>query len=143
MKVDDIANRCGVCIRPLDESLCQNFSGMASIDKASGDKVIYYNPNESANRQQFTIAHELGHHVLGHTMYGDMFRDIFKDGIYHPEEVVANSFATEILMPFRAVLRLAGSKGFKTEYDLAVLFNLSIDAVHWKLVNLGIIDNGR
>lgn len=143
VKVDDIANRCGICIRPLDESLCQNFSGMASLDKDSGDKVIYYNPNESANRQRFTIAHELGHHVLGHTVYGDMFRDNFKDGIYHPEEVAANSFAAEILMPSRAVLRLAGSKGFKTEYDLAVLFNVSIDAVHWKLVNLGIIDNGR
>lgn len=48
VKVDDIANRCGICIRHLDESLCQNFSGMASIDKDSGDKVIYYNPNESA-----------------------------------------------------------------------------------------------
>ena len=35
------------------------------------------------------------------------------------------------------------SKGFKTDYDLAVLFNVSIDAVHWKLVNLGIIYNGR
>lgn len=138
VKVDDIAKRCGILIRPLDESLCQNFSGIASIDK-----VIYYNQNESANRQRFTIAHELGHHVLGHTMYGDMFRDIFKDGIYHPKEVAANSFAAEILMPFRAVLRLAGSKGFKTEYDLAVLFNVSIYAVHWKLVNLGIIDNGR
>ena len=33
VKVDDIANRCGICIRPLDESLCQNFSGMASLDK--------------------------------------------------------------------------------------------------------------
>ena len=42
VKVDDIANRCGICIRPLDESLCQNFSGMASLDKDSGDKVIYY-----------------------------------------------------------------------------------------------------
>ena len=60
VKVDDIANRCGICIRPLDESLCQNFSGMASLDKDSG------------------------HHVLGHTMYGDMFRDNFKDGICHP-----------------------------------------------------------
>lgn len=39
-------------------------------------------------------------------------------------------------MPSRAVLRLAGSKGFKTEYDLAVLFNVSIDAVHWKLVSI-------
>ena len=58
VKVDDIANRCGVYILPLEDSLCQNYSGMASIDKDSGKKVIYYNPNESENRQRFTIAHE-------------------------------------------------------------------------------------
>lgn len=143
VKVDDIANRCGVCILPLEDSLCLNYSCMASIDKDSGKKVIYYNPNESENRQRFTIALELGHHMLGHTLFGIMLRDNFKDGIYHPEEVAANSFAAEILMPSRAILRLAGSKGFRTEYDLAVLFNVSIEAIHWKLVNLGIISNGR
>lgn len=143
VKVVDITNRCGVCIRPLAESLCQNFSGIASVDQDTGKHVIYCNPYESANRQRFTIAHELGHHVLGHTMYGDRYIDNFKDDIYQPDENAANSFAAEIIMPSRAVLRLAGSKGFKTEYDLAVLFDVSIDAVHWKLVNLGIIDNGR
>lgn len=139
VKVDDIANRYGACILPFEDSLCLNYSGMASIDKDSGKKVIYYNPNESENRQRFTIAHELGHHMLGHTLFGNMFRDDFKDGIYHHEEVAANSFATEILMPSRAILRLAGSKEVRTEYDLAVLFNVSIEAIHSKLVNLGII----
>lgn len=125
VKVDDIANRCGVCILPLEDSLWLNYSGMASIDKDSWKKVIYYyNPNESENRQSFTIAHELGHHMLGHTLFGNMFRDNFKDGIYHPEEVAAHSFAAEVLMPSRAILRLAGSKKFRTEYDLAVLFNV-------------------
>lgn len=61
-----------------------------------------------------------------------------RKNIYHPEDVATNSFAAEILMPSRAILRLAGSKGFRTEYDLAVLFNVSIEAIHWKLVNRGI-----
>lgn len=61
-----------------------------------------------------------------------------RKNIYHPEDVATNSFAAEILMPSRAILRLAGSKGFRTEYDLAVLFNFSIEAIHWKLVNRGI-----
>lgn len=74
---------------------------------------------------------------------GNMFRDNYKDGIYHPEEVGANSFVAEILMPSRAVLRPAGSKEGRTEYDLAGLFNVSIEAIHWKLVNLGIISNGH
>lgn len=61
-----------------------------------------------------------------------------RKNIYHPEDVATNSFAAEILMPSRAILRLAGSKEFRTEYDLAVLFNVSIEAIHWKLVNRGI-----
>lgn len=61
-----------------------------------------------------------------------------RKNIYHPEDVATNSFAAEILMPSRAILRLAGSKRFRTEYDLAVLFNVSIEAIHWKLVNRGI-----
>lgn len=81
--------------------------------------------------------------MLGHTLFGNEFRDNFKDGIYRPENVVANSFAAEILMPSRAILSLAGSKGFRTDYDLAVLFNVSIEAILWKLVNLGIISNGH
>ncbi len=43
-------------------------------------------------------------------------------------------------MPSKAVLRLAGSKVSRTEYDLAVLFNVSIEAVDWKLRYLKIID---
>lgn len=43
-------------------------------------------------------------------------------------------------MPSKAVLRLAGSKVSRTEYDLAVLFNVSIKAVDWKLRYLKIID---
>lgn len=36
-------------------------------------------------------------------------------------------------MPSATVLRLAGSKVGRTEYDLAILFNISIEAVDWKL----------
>lgn len=43
-------------------------------------------------------------------------------------------------MPSKAVLRLAGSTLYRTEYDLAVLFNVSIEAVDWKLRYLNIID---
>lgn len=43
-------------------------------------------------------------------------------------------------MPSAKVLRLAGSKVGRTEYDLAILFNISIEAVDWKLRYLHIID---
>lgn len=140
VKVDDIASRLGVTIRPLDEDLCKDYSGLAFIDSTTGDKLIYYNQCESFNRQRFTIAHELGNLVLEHTVFKDKFYDDFKGNFDDPFEKEANLFASEILMLSAAVLRLAGSKVVRTEHDLAVLFNVSIEAVDWKLRYLHIIE---
>lgn len=140
VKVDDIASRLGVIIRPLDEELCQNYSGLAYVDSTTGLKHIYYNQSESFNRQRFTKAHELGHLVLEHTVFKDKFYDDFKSDFDDPFEKEANIFASEILMPSKAVLRLAGSNVGRSEYDLAVLFNVSIEAVDWKLRYLNIVE---
>lgn len=140
VKVDDIASRLGVIIRALDEELSKNYSGLAYIDSATGLKHIYYNQRESFNRQRFTKAHELGYLVLEHTVFKDKFYDDFKGDFDDPFEKEANIIASEILMPSKAVLRLAGSKVSRTEYDLAGLFNVSIEAVDWKLRYLKIID---
>lgn len=54
VKVDDIASRLGVTIRPLDEDLCKDYSGFAFVDSTTRLKHIYYNQSESFNRQRFT-----------------------------------------------------------------------------------------
>ncbi len=43
VKVDDIASRLGVTIRPLDEDLCKDYSGFAFVDSTTRLKHIYYN----------------------------------------------------------------------------------------------------
>lgn len=78
VKVDDIASRLGVTIRPLDEDLCKDYSGFAFVDSTTRLKHIYYNQSESFNRQRFTKAHELGYLVLEHTVFKDKFYDDFK-----------------------------------------------------------------
>jgi Zn-dependent peptidase ImmA (M78 family) len=53
-------------------------------------------------RQRFTVAHEFGHHVLGHRQRVDPVGDVFgapKD----PDEVAANYFAGAFLAPVAAV----------------------------------------
>lgn len=125
VKVDDIASRLGVIIKPLDEDLCKDYSGVAFVDSTTGLNLIYYNQSESFNRQRFTKALELGHLVLEHTVFKDKFYDDFKGDLDDPFEKETNIFASEILMPSKAVLRLAGSSLYRTEYDLAVLFNVS------------------
>ncbi len=138
--VDDLACRCGIYIKPLNEHLSKRYSSKATLENESGKKIIYYNPTESEIRQRFTLAHELGHHLLGHTRYKNEYRDNFTEKPDNLFDIEANLFAVEILMPSGAILRLAGSKGCRTEYDLAVLFNVSLEAMHWKLIYLGIID---
>ena len=110
VKVDDIASRLGVTIRPLEEDLCKDYSGLAYVDSKTGLKHIYYNQCESFNRQRFTIAHELGHLVLEHTVFKDKFYDDFKGDFDDPFEKEANIIPSEILMPSKAVLRLAGGQ---------------------------------
>lgn len=101
--IEKIAQDYGVTIQyaPFDDAL----SGMAFIK--DGKSIIGVNSLHHPNRQRFTIAHELGHHV--------MHQRILRNGIHVDKtvlkrdkvsaegidltEIEANAFAAEILMP--------------------------------------------
>ena len=82
-----------------DEST-QNVSGAVNHRQ----KKIYINCQDSARRQMFTLAHEIGHIALHGESNGD-FVDFRSDSPNDNRETEANSFAGELLMPenhFRA-----------------------------------------
>ncbi|WXT44230.1 ImmA/IrrE family metallo-endopeptidase [Salmonella enterica subsp. enterica serovar Infantis] len=60
-----LAKAWGARVEALEESAYNNdgLSGLAVIKK--GVHRIYFDSSEHSNRQRFTVAHELGHHVLG------------------------------------------------------------------------------
>ena len=107
-------------------------------DKQKG--VIYVRAKEPPRRQRFTIAHEIGHCV--------MHRDIHKNGIlenidmfrnpnnHSPEEVEANEFAANILMP-EDLVRTMWWRWGSTEI-LASIFKVSLSAISYRLYNLGL-----
>jgi Zn-dependent peptidase ImmA (M78 family) len=67
-----------------------------------GQPFIFTNGIHIPVRQRFTLAHELGHHVLGHRQRVDASQDVFgrpRD----PDEVAANYFAGAFLAPRTAV----------------------------------------
>lgn len=63
--------------------------------------VIFYNDTiDNPGRIRFTIAHEIGHCLLGHNKKGHtVYRNSEIDNNNEPEETAANIFARDILMP--------------------------------------------
>lgn len=103
-------------------------------------------------RQRFTIAHELGHLALhpGKVLIVDpsvrvnLRNEVSSLGTDF-EEIQANVFAAELLMPRTLITRLvpelasATSSHENTVTSLAGLFQVSKEAMSYRLINLGIL----
>ncbi len=61
--------------------------------------------------QRYTAAHELGHHVMGHELGIDSERNITRWTSLNTQELGAQMFAAEFLMPIAAVNAAASSLG--------------------------------
>jgi len=149
--VDAVAQTYNVTIQR--QVLEEEVSGILVI---KGERaVIAVNGNHHPNRQRFTIAHELGHYLL-HREASSVFIDattvFFRDQRSSEgtkwQEVEANSFAAELLMPTIAlteVLRDQVGEHLLDELDDAVIrrlaahFGVSIQALTVRLVRLGFI----
>jgi len=132
--VRKLAERCGVLV--IDRQFEDALSGL--IIEAAEGAVIAVNDEHAAVRQRFTIAHELGHHLLGH--HDEFHIDVGGSEHGHPpgydwrNERAANEFAAELLMPSRLVDQ-AHSSGRES---LAQLFEVSALAMDYRLRNLGL-----
>jgi Zn-dependent peptidase ImmA (M78 family) len=127
---------------PLEDDL----SGMAFIKDGIG--IIGVNALHHPNRQRFTAAHELGHHVLHaadiqkavHVDKG--FRVLLRDDVssqgIDPLEIEANAFASELLMPRELLASALDASGLDIEDDagievLAKKFRVSASAMRFRL----------
>jgi Zn-dependent peptidase ImmA (M78 family) len=120
-----------------------------------GRILIGINSRNSPKRQRFTIAHELGHWLLheGQPLIVDQSIMINKrNGVSSQatdaQEIEANRFAAELLMPQRfitdAVKRVIASRISSREElvtSLARDFDVSNDAMGWRLINLGMLSS--
>ncbi|WP_297848796.1 ImmA/IrrE family metallo-endopeptidase [uncultured Desulfovibrio sp.] len=103
----------------------------------NGGPLITYNPMESHVRQRFTIAHELGHHVLEHGVSDRDTPANFTMTSSDPKEVEANKFAADLLMPSQFVQAVVEVKNIRSLRQLSHLFNVSTAAMGYRLRNLG------
>jgi Zn-dependent peptidase ImmA (M78 family) len=140
--VEVIARQLGITVQvvPLDDHL----SGMSFVQH--GHAVIVVNSSHHPNRQRFTLAHELAHHVLHkdyltqnvHVDTAVLTRNERSSTGVDSKEVQANAFAAELLMP-QAQLRRLGRVDVNDDTKLAELarrFKVSPSAMAIRLENL-------
>jgi Zn-dependent peptidase ImmA (M78 family)/DNA-binding XRE family transcriptional regulator len=137
VQVGALAKRCG--IRVLEWDFGSEISGLL-LDLDSGP-AIGFNGSQTPGRQRFTVAHELGHHLLSHhdnfhidlasaTALGEAANYSWRD------ERAANDFAAELLMP--AAMVVAAVREQPSLDDLAEMFDVSRAAMGFRLINLGL-----
>lgn len=131
-----IADELGITVQELDFS--QDISG-AIWSRPGVGTTIAVNKNDNKRRKRFTVAHELGHSYLRQdkSNYSSVdYRDSESTSGDNPTEVFANSFAAALLMPQDEVRRLFG-RGL-SPIDLAGEFDVSVEAMSWRLENLNL-----
>ncbi|WP_237212014.1 ImmA/IrrE family metallo-endopeptidase [Rothia nasimurium] len=121
--------------RRLDDQL-GDISGM--IVKEPGQPAqILINKRDSAERQRFTWAHELGHLAERTTLAKDFdysFIDLRKPGNYNIHEFYADEFAGSLLMPASKIDEL--QKEGKSLVQMARFFGVSLPAMSMRLHRL-------
>lgn len=104
------------------------------INFLNGEKIVIgYNQNVGYFRKRFTIAHELGHFLLGHLVANHRIN--FEDN--NLEDIEANQFAAELLIPLQFIRE--DFKNNQNIKELSVKYLVSEEAMGWKLYDQKII----
>lgn len=112
-----------------------------------GRPFIFLNGAQPVPRQRFTLAHELGHHRLGHSAVVDGVKEV--DGRSdEPLEQQANAFAGEFLAPERALRGWVEANGnplivLPVLVRLASWFGISVPAAFVRVSQTGLLRNER
>jgi Zn-dependent peptidase ImmA (M78 family) len=149
--VERLAQNAGALIsyQPFE---AQDISGLL-YRVADTAPVIGINSNNPKVRQRFTIAHELGHLTLheGHDLILERlvrlnFRDATSSTASDEEEIEANHFAAELLMPhdflqhgLSMLLQGRPLSDLELVRRLARRFEVSQSAMEYRLTGLGML----
>lgn len=158
----EVLKECGVNSRPIPlERILAHYSIQKVRLEASSDifgaivrkgsqVTIAVNPSQHPNRQRFTIAHELGHYFCHDTrdmeyVDGDFrvsWRNHTSSAGVDWKEIEANRFAAELLIPedmLRKDIERHSAINRDVVQHLASLYGVSRLAMHFRLINLGLL----
>jgi Zn-dependent peptidase ImmA (M78 family) len=142
--VELVAKRLGLTV--VRSPLGDDISGM--LVTKPGRVTICIAKDQHSNRQRFTIAHEIGHHVLRHVFAGEhvhvdrvIMRNAKSSEGTDRREVEANQFAACLLMPEDMVHRHLRALQSRYVEDvvkkLAKQFKVSEQSMAFRLSTLG------
>jgi Zn-dependent peptidase ImmA (M78 family) len=139
--VDPVAIAKSMGAKVLRAGLDDDVSGLLVKEPDDETATIYLNSGDPDRRQRFTCAHELGHLARRGSAKGERIgyvdsRDLESRSGKNPEEVWANQFAAELLMPAAAVRALWAQGESPTR--LARVFGVSSAAIDIRLGSLGL-----
>ena len=157
-EVDSLVSKYEVTLPPVDIArIAEREGAEISYERLEDDLsgffvsgqtnfVIGVNRWHHENRQRFTIAHELGHHVLHdfddvHVDRAFRFRSSISAKAIDIEEIEANTFAARILIPERLLLADIRGSGVDLQDDerierLAKRYEVSQQSMSFRLMNL-------
>lgn len=135
------------------EDLEEDVSGMM-VTREDSSVVIVVNSSHHKNRHRFSVAHELGHYFL-HRAVSPIFVDskqvFYRDATASEgtkrQEIEANAFAAELLMPESEVRSRFPHKLSLMEMDAeevekaAKFFCVSTTALSLRLIRLGLLES--
>lgn len=135
VNVEEVARGCGLQVEYVNRG--KGFFGQLLKER----RVIEVQENVHPHRQRFTIAHEIGHHIMGHNPVFCVFDDRSVEDPRRVNEKQAQVFASELLMPEPWIRRywLELKKDFKA---MARKFYVSDEAMFRRLENAGLLDLG-
>lgn len=111
----------------------------------NGDEaVIYYNMKNQVegHRYRFTIAHEIAHCCLNHYKVEKKGVFLFRtENTYTPDEIAANIFAGELLIPKDSLEKIIDQLVFPSVKALAEIFSVSQSVMLARLKYLNINKN--
>lgn len=127
LSMQDFSRRFNVSLEELTQNGAFN-EGYNIVQIKNGTKkatILYNEDILSSERKRFTIAHELGHIVLGHNEHSEK------------NEKEADTFASQLLLPHCILEQLVRYGKPVTEIYLKEKFGLSNEAAHISKLQVG------
>lgn len=151
-RVDNILKKLNISIAPIPLEQVAKFFSLEVVDypgfpdsvsgaliKEEGLQVIGVNENHPLVRRRFTIAHELGHYIMGHDVTSVL--DHAFDGATDKERE-ANQFASELLMPKNFLKKDLDQKQY-TIKDLASRYLVSEQSMSIRLIETQLLNHSN